>query len=210
MDPKKLHVVHEPVDTHFFTPPGPGFQPYRFLGPRDDFKFLSVFKWETRKGWRVLLSSYFSAFTADDPVTLYILTNAYHSNLKEIEGQLDAFKLQYRQKHPSFEGSFPSLYMLPSGLSSSDLLSVYQSVDALVQPSRGEGWGRPHVEAMACGLPVIATNWSGNTEYMDDSNSFLIDINGLVPVEVNECRMSILNSVAYLGKAKFTYYCITL
>ena len=29
---------------------------------------------------------------------------------------------------------------------------------------RGEGWGRPHVEAMACGLPVIATNWSGNTE----------------------------------------------
>jgi glycosyltransferase involved in cell wall biosynthesis len=26
---------------------------------------------------------------------------------------------------------------------------------------RGEGWGRPHVEAMAMGLPIIATNWCG-------------------------------------------------
>ena len=34
-------------------------------------------------------------------------------------------------------------------------------------PSRGEGWGRPHVEAMAMGLPVIATNWSGTTAYLD-------------------------------------------
>ena len=27
----------------------------------------------------------------------------------------------------------------------------------------GEGWGRPHVEAMSMALPVIATNWSGST-----------------------------------------------
>ena len=27
----------------------------------------------------------------------------------------------------------------------------------------GEGWGRPHVEAMSMELPVIATNWSGST-----------------------------------------------
>ena len=37
---------------------------------------------------------------------------------------------------------------------------LYAAADAFVLPSRGEGWGRPHVEAMAMGLPVIATNWS--------------------------------------------------
>ncbi len=35
----------------------------------------------------------------------------------------------------------------------------YASGDAAVLPTRGEGWGRPHVEAMSMALPVIATNW---------------------------------------------------
>ena len=41
---------------------------------------------------------------------------------------------------------------------------LYASADVFVLPSRGEGWGRPHVEAMAMGLPIITTNWSGPTE----------------------------------------------
>ena len=39
-------------------------------------------------------------------------------------------------------------------------------------PSRGEGWGRPHVEAMSLGLPVIATNWSGPTAFMTRENAY--------------------------------------
>eukprot|EP01105_Mastigella_eilhardi_P025861 TRINITY_DN7193_c0_g2_i3.p2 TRINITY_DN7193_c0_g2~~TRINITY_DN7193_c0_g2_i3.p2 ORF type:complete len:129 (+),score=16.27 TRINITY_DN7193_c0_g2_i3:228-614(+) len=58
--------------------------------------------------------------------------------------------------------------------------NLYSSVDCVVVPSRGEGWGRPHIEAMAMGLPVIATRWSGNTAFMDDTNSFLVRIDGLV------------------------------
>lgn len=38
------------------------------------------------------------------------------------------------------------------------------------------GWGRPHVEAMSMGLPIIATNWSGPTEYMTEENSFPLRI----------------------------------
>jgi glycosyltransferase involved in cell wall biosynthesis len=36
-------------------------------------------------------------------------------------------------------------------------------MDAVVLATHGEGWGLPLVEGMAMGLPVIATNWSGNT-----------------------------------------------
>ena len=63
-----------------------------------------------------------------------------------------------------------------------DLAGLYKSVDAFVLPSRGEGWGRPIVEAMAMGLPVIATNWSGMTEYMTNENSYLIAVERLEEV----------------------------
>jgi glycosyltransferase involved in cell wall biosynthesis len=41
--------------------------------------------------------------------------------------------------------------------------------------SRGEGWGRPYMEAMAMGLPTIGSRWSGNLAFMDDDNSWLVD-----------------------------------
>ena len=38
--------------------------------------FLSIFKWETRKGWDVLLDAYLSEFTGNDPVELHIMTHS--------------------------------------------------------------------------------------------------------------------------------------
>ena len=53
---------------------------------------------------------------------------------------------------------------------------LYKEADALVMASRGEGWGLPLAEAMAMGLPTIGSNWSGSTEFMDSSNSFLVPV----------------------------------
>ena len=52
---------------------------------------------------------------------------------------------------------------------------LYRAADAFVLPSRGEGWGRPHVEAMSMGLPVIATNWSGPTAFLDEEVGYPLD-----------------------------------
>jgi glycosyltransferase involved in cell wall biosynthesis len=49
-------------------------------------------------------------------------------------------------------------------------------MDCVVIPSRGEGWGRPHVEAMSMELPLIATYWSGPTEFMTENNSYPLNI----------------------------------
>jgi glycosyltransferase involved in cell wall biosynthesis len=43
-----------------------------------------------------------------------------------------------------------------------------------VLASHGEGWGRPIAEAMAMEVPVIATNWSGQTDYMNSKNRWLV------------------------------------
>jgi glycosyltransferase involved in cell wall biosynthesis len=53
---------------------------------------------------------------------------------------------------------------------------LYTMANVLVIPSHGEGWGRPHVEAMSCECPVIATAWSGPTEYLNSNNGFPLNI----------------------------------
>ena len=60
--------------------------------------------------------------------------------------------------------------------------SFYKSFDCFVLPTRGEGFGLPLLEAMACGVPTVGPNWGGNTEFMNDKNSFLVDGN-VVPID---------------------------
>ncbi len=45
-----------------------------------DYVYLSVFKWEERKGWDVLLKAFLLEFSSSDRVILILLTNAFHSS----------------------------------------------------------------------------------------------------------------------------------
>ena len=47
---------------------------------------------------------------------------------------------------------------------------------------RGEAWGLPLSEAMACAKPVIATRYSGLLDFVTDANGYLVDVERLVPV----------------------------
>lgn len=48
-----------------------------------------------------------------------------------------------------------------------NMADVYARADCYVFPTRGEGYGMPPREAAACGLPVIATRWSGTADNID-------------------------------------------
>eukprot|EP01105_Mastigella_eilhardi_P022825 TRINITY_DN5681_c0_g1_i4.p2 TRINITY_DN5681_c0_g1~~TRINITY_DN5681_c0_g1_i4.p2 ORF type:complete len:136 (-),score=31.59 TRINITY_DN5681_c0_g1_i4:63-470(-) len=58
---------------------------------------------------------------------------------------------------------------------------LYRAADAFVLPTRGEGWGLPIMEAMAMGLPVIATNYSGCTALVDDRVAYPLRVERLRP-----------------------------
>ncbi|CAI7896503.1 unnamed protein product [Closterium sp. NIES-54] len=143
------------------------------------FVFLSMFKWEQRKGWDVLLRAYLSTFTASDPVLLYLVTNAYHTD-SHFAAKIASFLQSANFTEPP-EG-WPSLYVRSEHVAQSDLPNVFRAADCFVLPTRGEGWGRPIVEAMASGLPVIATNWSGITEYLNEENGYPLPVDHLSEV----------------------------
>lgn len=190
--PEKLRVVPEAVDIERFDADAVAASPEfdleararRVLGPPlrgggvRSTKFLSVFKWEARKAPEVLLSAYLDAFTAEDDVALFLRCDLYHETAAEtatgtdlVAARIEAFAEARRRDNGAMTKTTPRVYALPR-VPETELPSAYAAADAFVLPSRGEGWGRPHVEAMSLGLPVIATNWSGPTAFMTRQNAY--------------------------------------
>ena len=102
-----------------------------------------------RKGWRILLEAFWKEFAQDEAVRLVILTSSYHSS-GDFDAQIGKFAKSTLQKGMD---ELAEVSLLPSGIATSSMPSVYKAANAFVISSRGEGWGRPHCEAMAMGLP---------------------------------------------------------
>ena len=167
----KLRVVGEAIDAEGLFDPGKHSRPLELGGDAAaaPFRFLSVFKWERRKGWDALLAAYFAEFGADEAVELLLKTRPFHSD-DDFDEKIDAFATER-----GLGATRPAVRVLDSELPLELLPRLYRTADAFVLPSRGEGWGRPHVEAMAMGLPVIATNWSGPTAFLDESVGYPLE-----------------------------------
>lgn len=64
---------------------------------------------------------------------------------------------------------------VPERLSQSDISVMIASCDVLLSPHRAEGFGLPLAEAFLAGVPSLATNWSGNLEFMSTLPELLIE-----------------------------------
>lgn len=59
---------------------------------------------------------------------------------------------------------FTNTYSLQIGWSAEMLAGLYSCADVLLSPSKGEGFGVPMIEAQACGTPVIASDFTAQSE----------------------------------------------
>jgi glycosyltransferase involved in cell wall biosynthesis len=61
----------------------------------------------------------------------------------------------------------------------------YTGADCYVHPLRAEGFGMTILEAMACGLPVIATPWSGPADFLSPRLAYTLRHSGPIPERAN-------------------------
>jgi len=147
-------------------------------GSREELRLLFVGTPARRKGLDLLLSAFKIAFEPTDNVTLVIKTLVYSdtSTRKYVDDCWQKTVCQFRN-----EGY--RIHILTDCLSETKMADLYRSADMICLPSRGEGFALPLLEAMACGTPVLTTDWSGQTDFCDDNIGILLQDFAMIPGE---------------------------
>lgn len=146
--------------------------------PEQKYTFYSIFQWTERKNPHGLIKAYWVAFSGNDNVRLIIKTHYNKYSLEENNIILEEVK-QLKQK--VVLKHYPEVVFVFDKLTSEQILDIHQNNNCFVSPHRGEGYGMGLMEAMTQGNPAIATNYSGNIDFMNTNNSYLIDYH-LTPI----------------------------
>lgn len=121
----------------------------------------------------------------NDPTKLLLLkiNTFYAHNMYKNMGEVFYLDAYLRNL---YGGEIPTnIQLIDKNLTDEKLIDIYNSVDCVLYPSRGEGFGLIPFEAMACGTPCIVTGGIGCDQYLDTvKKGFLkIENNGLCPAE---------------------------
>lgn len=153
---REIKVIHNWVDTEVFRP-APGAQETRGARP---FRLLYAGNRSARKGWDVL-SELMSRLGPG--FKLYVACG--------LRGDVPKSELP------------PNTHSLGAIREEKTMAHAYQQCDALIMPSRLEGFGYVTAEAMACGKPVVVFRNSAAPEIIADGETGLLvetdDIEGL-------------------------------
>lgn len=134
--------------------------------PEDAFLFLNMYdslSYNTRKNPRAAFMAFKNAFAYDDK-TVGLVVKVNNSSIVSEDEYLK-----------ELVGDYQNIYIISETLTREQVNELICVCDVAVSLHRSEGLGLLCEEAMYFGKPVIATNWSGNTDFMNNENSCLVD-----------------------------------
>jgi glycosyltransferase involved in cell wall biosynthesis len=167
-----VEKVHFAVDVEKYKKK---IKPFETPGLSNSFKFLAICQYSKKKGVDALLKAYLSEFTKEDNVLLILKTYVGPQDGPEqkerVQNIIKAMKSILRLN------DYPPIQLIHEVMDDEQVARLYATADCYALPSRGEGWGIPHFDALGYGLPAIATAWAGPTEFITPKCGWLIPYN---------------------------------
>ena len=148
---------------------------------KEDFCFLHIGQWtqggygEDRKDIGKMIKVFYESFANKKKQPALILkTNGATYSILDREECLRKIN-EVKFKFPS-DWNLPNVYLLHGSLSDIEMNKLYNhpKVKSFVSLTHGEGFGRPLLEATMTGLPVIASGWSGQMDFLSETDSMLL------------------------------------
>jgi glycosyltransferase involved in cell wall biosynthesis len=143
----------------------PGLNRNTFGLPENRFLFLSMFDAISvldRKNPMAVIEAFKMAFGKDDPSAGLVvkITHSYPEAMDLLNRSIQ---------------DFHNIHIISEDMERQQVNALIHSTDCAVSLHRAEGFGLLLAEAMYLGKPVIGTNWSGNTDFMNSMNSCTVD-----------------------------------
>lgn len=166
---KPILIVPESFDAGFFNPLLDETLKHIELEP--EFNFLSIGLGldkrigEDRKNIGNLVKWFCENFAGDKSVGLVLKVGLVNNSGMDYATTLARIR---DIKASTGCGEFPRIKLVHGRVTKKELAALYKhpKIGAYLTTTHGEGYGLPIIEAAACGLPVIATNWSGHLDFL--------------------------------------------
>ncbi len=94
-----------------------------------------------------------------------LVIKSYPNSTNEFPAAISALPKDVRER----------IIYLDNDFSDAEMMALMGMCDVYVSPSKAEGFNMPVLEAMDMGLVVVATGWSGQMDFLNDYNSYLVD-----------------------------------
>jgi glycosyltransferase involved in cell wall biosynthesis len=184
---KPIEVLHNCIDTNVFGKKAPtdnAFTKYLDSIP-ENFCFLFVGHWlrgeygEDRKNVPMLIKLFLETFKQlkmKQTPALILKTSSAGFSILDREAILDKIN-QIKSTVQLAQGQvMPNVYLLHGELTEKEMNTLYNhsKVKAHISLTKGEGFGRPLLEASVSGKPVIASGWSGHLDFLDKEKALLV------------------------------------
>jgi hypothetical protein len=140
---------------------------------KEDFAYLFVGHWlqgdvgEDRKNVGLLVKAFYETFKNKSKKPALILkTSSASTSYLDRETILKRIALIRKSVNSA---NVPNVYLLHGDFTDSEMNQLYNhpKVKAMTNLTKGEGFGRPLLEFSLVKKPIITTNWSGHTDFLD-------------------------------------------